>query len=68
MSAIVTPKSEVQLEPTSLTNPTTATITAASFVRGWPLAGSTVQFTTTASSLLDKLCFAHTLSLLTTSC
>ena len=51
MSAIVTPRSEVRLEPTMLTNPTTAaTITAASFVRGSPLAGSAFQFTTTASS------------------
>ena len=45
------PRSEVRLELTMLTNPTTAaTITAASFVKGSPLAGSTVQFTITVSS------------------
>ena len=50
MLAVVMPRSEFWLEPTMLTNPTIATITAASFVRGSPFAGPTVQFTTTASS------------------
>ena len=44
------PRSEVRLELTMLTNPTTAaTITAASFVKGSPLAESTMQFTITIS-------------------
>ena len=47
----MTPRSEVQPEPNMLTNPTTsATITAASLIKGLPLAGSTVQFTITISS------------------
>ena len=45
------PRSEVRLELTMLTNPTTAaTITAASFAKGSPLAESTMQFTSTVSS------------------
>ena len=51
MSAVVIPRSEVRLEPTMLTNPTTtATTTAANFIKGLPLARSTVQFTITVSS------------------
>ena len=50
----MTPRSEVRLEPTMLTNPTTsATITAASFIKGLPLAESTMQFTSTVSSQFE---------------
>ena len=51
MSVVVMPRSKVRLEPTMLTNSTIATtITAASFVKGSPLAESTMQFTITVSS------------------
>ena len=51
MLAVVTSRSVVWLEPTMLTNPTTtAIITNASFVKGSPLAESTMQFTITVSS------------------